>query len=101
MIVVLGEVKVAEGAIDAVKDAIATMETESRKEPGCHSYAFSVDVSDPTMVRITEVWEDLSDLKAHFAMPHMAAFGEALGRVEVHSMEVRAHQLGDTVPMPV
>lgn len=101
MIVVLGELKVAEGAVDGVKDAIATMETESRREPGCHTYAFSVDVSDPTMVRIAEVWESMADLQAHFSTPHMAAFGAALGNLEVQSMEVKAYELGAAVPMPV
>jgi quinol monooxygenase YgiN len=101
MIVVLGEVRVAEGAIDAVREAIATMETESRKEPGCHTYAFSVDVSDPSMVRISEVWESMADLQAHFATPHMAAFGAALGKLDVQSMDVKAWELGAAVPMPV
>ena len=101
MIVVLGEVRVAAGAIDAVSEAITTMETESRKEPGCHTYAFSVDVSDPTLVRISEVWEDMADLQAHFTMPHMAEFGAALGKIEVKSMEVKAYELGAAVAMPV
>lgn len=101
MIVVLGEVRVAEGAVATVGDAIARMETESRKEPGCHTYAFSIDVSDPTLVRITEVWEDMADLQAHFTMPHMADFTAALSRIEVKSMEVKAWELGGAVAMPV
>ena len=101
MIAVLVEIRVDEGAIASVKDAIATMENESRKEPGCHTYAFSVDINDPTMVRITEVWESMADLQAHFGMPHMADFGAALASIEIQSMEVKAHELGETVPMPV
>ena len=101
MIVVLGEVRVAAGAIDQVREAITTMETESRKEPGCHTYAFSEDVSDPTMIRISEVWECMDDLQAHFGMPHMAAFGAALGQIDIQSMEVKAWELGADVPMPV
>lgn len=101
MIVVLGEVRVAEGAIAAVSDAITRMEAESRKEPGCHTYAFSVDVSDSTLLRITEVWENMADLQAHFTMPHMAEFSAALGQIEVKSMEVKAWELGDAVAMPV
>ena len=101
MIVVLGEVRVDAGAIEQVSEAIAKMETESRKEPGCHTYAFSVDLSDPTMVRISEVWEDLAALQTHFTMPHMAEFGAALGQVDIKSMEVQAYELGASVPMPV
>lgn len=101
MIVVMVEVRVGEGAVEAVKDAIATMETESRKEPGCQTYAFSVDINDPTMMRIIERWESEEALKAHFGMPHMAAFGAAIGSIDVKSMEVQAFELGAPVAMPV
>jgi len=101
MVIVIVEVRVKEGAVDPVRDAIATMETESRKEPGCHTYAFSTDINDPTMVRITELWQDRAALEAHFGMPHMAEFSAALGQLDVQSMDVRAHELGPEVPMPV
>ena len=100
MLVVIAEVRLAEGAIAAAQEAIATMETESRQEPGCHTYAFSVDVSDPTMLRITERWETMADLEAHFSMPHMAAFQAALGQVEILGMEVKAYELAAEVPLP-
>ncbi|MEP5837492.1 MAG: putative quinol monooxygenase [Marinobacter sp.] len=101
MLIVIVEVRVPEGAIESVKDAIATMEAESRKEPGCHTYAFSVDVNDATMVRITELWESRADLEGHFTMPHMAGFSAALGQLDIQSMDVKAYELGDAVPMPV
>ena len=63
MLIVLAEVRVAEEAVAAVRDAIATMEVESRKEPGCITYAFSVDVSDSSMVRISERWNSAADLE--------------------------------------
>lgn len=100
MLVVIAEVRVGEGAVAALKEAIAVMETESRKEPGCHRYAFSTDISDPTLVRITELWESADDLKAHFTMPHMATFAAAMGSAEILSMEVEAYELGAAVPMP-
>jgi len=101
MLVVIAEVRVGPGAVEAVKDAVATMETESRKEPGCHTYAFSVDISDPGMIRITECWESQADLEAHFGMPHMAGFSAALGQIDIQSMDVKAWELGAEVPMPV
>ena len=101
MIVVIVEVRIEEGAEAAAKDAIATMETESRKEPGCHTYAFSVDINDPTMMRIIERWESEEALHAHFATPHMAAFSQAIGSIGVLSMDVQAYELGAKVAMPV
>ena len=82
MLIVSGEVVVEEGAIDQVRDALRTMEGETRKEPGCLTYAFSVDVNDPTMVRIFETWESLDALREHFTMPHMASFNAAIGKIQ-------------------
>lgn len=101
MVVVIAEVRVAEGAVASVKDAIAKMETESRKEPGCLTYAFSVDVSDPTMVRIVERWESMDDLRGHFTTPHMAEFSGVMGNLGIESMEVKAYELGAELPLPV
>ncbi len=37
MIIINVEVKVEAGAIESIKDAVTAMETESRKEAGCHT----------------------------------------------------------------
>lgn len=101
MIVVIAEVRVAAGAVDAVSDAITKMETETHKEPGCLTYAFSVDISDPTMVRIIERWQSLDDLRGHFTTPHMAEFSGVMGNLGIESMDVKAYELGAEVPLPV
>lgn len=101
MIVVIAEVRVAEGAVAAAKDAITKMETETHKEPGCLAYAFSVSVSDPTLVRIIERWESMEDLRGHFTTPHMAEFSGVMGNLGVESMDVKAYELGEELPLPV
>lgn len=100
MLIVMGEVGIEEGSVDAVRDALRTMETETLKEPGCHTYAFSVDVSDPTTMRITERWDSEQALAAHFKTPHMAAFGAAIAQVKPKSMEVKVYEVAREVPLP-
>ena len=100
MIIVLAEIRVAEGAIEPVKGAIATMEVESLKEPGCEIYSFSTCLSDPTLVRITERWQTMEDLAAHFTLPHMAAFQAALSQVEILGLEAKAFDVSGEVPLP-
>jgi len=100
MLIVTGEVIVEEGALEGVREALGTMETETRKEPGCLTYAFSVDVNDPTMVRIFERWESMDALRAHFGTPHMAAFGAAIGAVQPKSATVTAYEIDREVPLP-
>ncbi len=100
MLIVAAEIEVEAGAIEKVKDALATMENETRKEPGCQTYAFSVDVCDPSMMRITELWDDMAALEAHFATPHMASFGAAIGQVQPKSMNVKVYEIAGEVALP-
>ena len=76
------------------------MEEESRKEPGCHSYAFSVDVNDATTVRIFERWESMQDLEAHFKLPHMAAFREAIVAIEPKSLDIKVYDIAGELALP-
>ena len=100
MIIVTVEVGVEEGTVEKVKDALAVMETASREEPGCITYAFSLDLNDPGMIRVTEKWKSMEDLQAHFKMPHMAAFQEAVGALAPKSMDIKAYEVSGEVALP-
>ena len=66
--------------IDALREAIAVMESKSRAEAGCLDYSFSTELNDPTVIRIAERWADLDALAAHFKEPHMAEFQAAMAK---------------------
>jgi len=100
MIIVNAEAVVEEGAIEKVRAALAKMEKASLAEPGCHVYAFSTDISDPTMVRITERWESMEALEAHFKMPHMAEFMAAMGDLQPSSVDIKCYEIAREVPLP-
>ena len=100
MLIVSGEIAVAEGAIERVREALRTMEEESRKEAGCLTYAFSVDINDPSTVRIFERWESMAALAAHFKTPHMAAFGAAVATIQPKSMNIKVYEIDKEVPLP-
>jgi len=100
MLIVAGEVVVEEGAIERVRDALRTMEQATREEPGCRTYAFSVDVNDPTMVRIFESWDSMEALELHFKTPHMADFGAAIGQIQPSSMDVKLYEIVGELALP-
>jgi quinol monooxygenase YgiN len=100
MLIVAGELVVEEGAVESVRDALRTMEEATRAEPGCIAYAFSLDVSDPTRLRVFERWESREALEAHFATPHMAAFGAAVAQVQPRSVEIKAFEVSGEVALP-
>lgn len=100
MIIVLVEVGVEPSAVANVKEAVRKMEQASRAEPGCAGYAFSVDVSDPSIVRVTERWKTMEDLGAHMRMPHMAEFQQAVVMLQPKSLTINAYEVAREVELP-
>ena len=60
--------------MEALKDAILTMQNATLKEEGCEDYSFCVELADPGAIRVVERWTTQDALNAHFQTPHMATF---------------------------
>ena len=89
MIIVLATARLGEGAFEQGFAAMEAMIKASNAEPGCISYAYARDVLDPAVLHIVEKWDDDAALAAHFSMPHMAQFRQALARLDISIAEVR------------
>ena len=94
MIVVLAELEVDPENVEAMKEAIRTMESASRE------YVFSPALSDPAKLRINELWESTEALETHFGLPHMARSGEMLTSFPPRGMQVRVYELGAEQTLP-
>ena len=92
MIVVNARIEADADSIEKMKSAIAAVEQASRAEEGCDDYTFSVELSDPTHLRITERWTSREALAAHFATPHMATFQKAMGEHPPKGMKVHFYE---------
>ena len=99
MLIVLAKAKVGEGAIDAARAAIADMVAASNAEEGCIAYAFTQDLGDPSLIHIVEKWQDDAALAAHFATPHMAAFGAAIPGLDFKVIEAIKFHADDGAPI--
>jgi quinol monooxygenase YgiN len=99
MIVINARIVQDAAGIEQLKEAIRVMEVASRAEPGCRDYTFSVELNDPGTLRITELWDDMAALAAHFATPHMAEFGKALQAHPPKSVDVHCYEAKE-VPLP-
>lgn len=91
MIIVEGWVRVAPGELDRLRPALAAMIAASRAEAGCQTYAYSSDVLEADLLRITERWDDEAALAAHFATPHMAALTAAMAGAPILGASVKAY----------
>lgn len=78
MIVVNGIIESSSEDIATLKDMLIEMEAVTREEAGCLDYAFSIEIANPEVLRLTEKWDTLESLQAHFAMPHLQAFQKAI-----------------------
>lgn len=99
MLIVLAKVKVGEGALEQARAAMAAMVAASNAEAGCIAYAFAQDLGDPSVLHIVEKWQDDTALAAHFATPHMAAFGAAVSGLDFRIVEVVKYQADDGAPV--
>jgi quinol monooxygenase YgiN len=99
MIIVIVEVKVDSGAAAKVTDVVRTMETATRAEEGCETYAFSVDISDDTTIRVIERWRSMDDIKLHMASPHMAEFNKAMGAIRPKGLDIKAYEVAREVAL--
>jgi quinol monooxygenase YgiN len=99
MLIVLAKAKLGEGALEALKGPIADMVAASNAESGCIAYSFTVDVLDPSVLHIVEKWQDEAALAAHFATPHMAAFGAAIAGADLTIVEAIKYHADDGAPV--
>ncbi len=88
MIIVTGEVEIADKDRERFLEISRTMIAASQAEKGCHGYQYYQDVNNPNLFRPYEQWADEAALAAHFAMPHMATFRQGLAGLEIKRINV-------------
>ena len=77
---------------------MAQMIRASRAEAGCLDYAYSIDVLDPGLVRVTERWESREALDTHFKTAHMATWRAFFPQLGITDRSLRLFE-GDPEPI--
>lgn len=83
---------------DAVA-AMVAMQQASQAEDGCVHYRFMQDLEDPNTLHIFEEWANGEALKAHFGMPHMAAFQAVFATALAGNSGITKYAISDSGPM--
>ncbi len=99
MLIVTGVVEVSPEGIEALKAAAIDMARETRKEEGCITYGFWQELENPNRFRVYEEWTDLPALEAHFKVPHMLVFREAVGKAGVVSRDIVRFEQGEVTSL--
>lgn len=71
MIIVMGSFRLPLENFAAAQPMMDKVIAATRAEDGCLLYAYSRDLVDPGLVRVSEKWRDRAALEAHFQTAHM------------------------------
>ena len=99
MVVIGGTIRIDPANLDKAVETARKMMAETKKEPGCVEYNFSLDLTDKGVIWLFEEWESEEALVKHFETPHMAEFMAALPTLGVQGMDV--HRYAATQKGPV
>jgi quinol monooxygenase YgiN len=99
MLIIMGTVRIAPERIADAIPAMSRMVAASNAEDGCHLYAYSQDLVDPGLVRITERWRDREALAAHFASPHMAEWRQVIPTLGISDRDLMLFEANEGEPV--
>jgi quinol monooxygenase YgiN len=74
VIVISVSLRVPEADMEAFRRLTEELVQQSRLELGVLAYSFAVDLLEPTLIRIFEVYADQAALDAHHASVHFQAW---------------------------
>ena len=94
-ILVLGTIRVPAEELPSARPAMEAMMTASRAEDGCIAYAYSQDLLDPGLIRVTEAWRDRAALAAHFETPHLAAWRAEFPNLSITDRDLVLYEAGE------
>jgi quinol monooxygenase YgiN len=74
MVVISLALRVPPSEFEAFRPVVEDLVRSSRDEPGVVAYSFAVDVIDPELLRVFEVYRDQAALESHLASEHFQAW---------------------------
>ena len=92
MILIVGTLRIPDGAIDIVRPMMEMMVLASRQETGCISYSYSLDVLDAGLIWVNEAWNDRAALAAHFATEHLAQWRANFAALGITDRNLRLYE---------
>lgn len=98
MIVATGFLRMSAEDLASIRPQLIEAVKAARKQPGCISYAYSLDLDDAGTMWASEVWESMDAIHGHMAKPHFAKLVEVLGSVTVLEQVVNLYPAEEAIP---
>lgn len=99
MITVIGKIRLPAEQMDEAREALIKVVAATRSEEGCIEYNFAEDVTDPGLIRISEVWDSKDRLEPHFKTAHMAEFMGKAAAFSISDREVTMYEVSGSTPL--
>jgi quinol monooxygenase YgiN len=99
MIVVIGRIRTDAQRREEFVCLGRTLVAASRAEPGCVHYALYEEVDADNDFVFVEEWESQEALERHLAMPHIAAFKQAVYPTLVAAPDTKFHTVASTLDL--
>ncbi len=93
-VAVIGQFRLPPDRLAEARSAMGRVVTATLAEAGCLAYSYAEDVSDPGLIRVSELWESRAHLAAHFGAPHMAAWQAERTALGMTGRQITAYELG-------
>lgn len=76
-VAVFGYLRFPPDAIGFVRPHLMMFVEATREHDGCIAYDVAEDITDPGLIRFSELWPSEESLDAHLIAPHIAPWREA------------------------
>jgi len=93
MIVVIGDVHIGDGSLDAAIALSRAHVERSRREAGCISHDVHHHVDDDHRLVFVERWADRAAIDAHFGLPESVAFARELTALATARPRIEVHEV--------
>ncbi|MDT0507284.1 putative quinol monooxygenase [Novosphingobium sp. MMS21-SN21R] len=97
MIIVMGSFRLPAENFAAAQPMMDKVVAATRAEDGCLLYAYSRDLTDPTLVRVSEKWRDRAALDLHFKADHMKTWGVERASLGLSERDIMVFESDDGV----
>ena len=77
------------------------VQAASRRDDGCLHYGYYTEITDPLSFIAVEEWRDNEALAAHLRQPHVARLIAALPELGDGRLEIAAHEVAASGPLPL
>ncbi len=98
MIVVAGTLRLAAGALDRARPHMERMIAATLLESGCSAYSYAIDVRDPTLVHVFEVWDSQAQLDVHFQTEHIKAWRAVWSEIGLSDRNLTRYEVSASAP---